>query len=219
MADYIPDSDAAFELWRAAFDRYLKDNLAALGLTAADTAAINTLQTAWQSALIGVNDAKSAYDAAVALKNSLRQQLENALRALVRQIQANPATTDEQRAGLGITVSDTTLTRKPAPTTRPVGWVETQPLQTTVHFRDIETPNSKAKPDGAHGCQLWFNIGTAPPKNLDEFDFLALDTQTPYVHMHDMEDAGKTVSYRLRWVNRRDEPGPWSDVITATVTG
>lgn len=219
MADFLPRSDEAFELWRAAFDKYLKENLSALGLTAAETAALNALQTAWQSALPAVANTKAAYDAAIALKNDLRQQLEDALRAIVQQIQSNPATTDEQRAGLGITIPDETRTRTPPPTTRPVGWVETDPLQNTINFRDITTPNSKAKPPGARGCQLWFFIGPAAPTDMEQYDFLATDSQTPYVHGLDMADVGKTVSYRLRWVNNRDEPGPWSDVITATITG
>lgn len=219
MADFLPKSDADFETWRASFDKFLKENLAALGLTAAETAALNALQTAWQSAFPAVANAKAAYDAAVALKNDLRQQLEDALRAIVRQIQSNPATTDEQRAGLGITVPDETRTRTPAPTTRPVGWVETDPLQNTMHFRDIKTPNSKAKPPGTRGCQLWFFIGPTPPTDMEQYDFLATDSQTPYIHALDMADVGKTISYRLRWVNNRDEPGPWSDLITATITG
>jgi hypothetical protein len=219
MADFIPTTDAEFEIWRVAFDDFLKNNLAALGVTAAQSTALTALQAGWSSALNGVAKAKSALEAAVALKNEARQQLVDALRELVRQIQANPATTDEQRAGLNITIPDTKHTRVPIPTTRPIGWVETQPLQTIVNFRDKETPNSKAKPPGARGCQIWFNIGTTPPTDLDQYDYLATDSQTPYTHDHDMEDVGKTVSYRLRWANTRDEPGPWSDVITATVTG
>lgn len=219
MPDYIPRSDAEFEVWHTMFDKFLKDNLSALGLTAGEVAPLDALKVAWESAFTGVKNAEAALAAAVALKNEVRRQYEDAIRALVNQIQANPATTNDQRAGLGVTIPDTTLTRSPVPTTRPVGWVETEPLRTIIHFRDIETPNSKAKPKGTRGSQIWFFIGTTPPTDMEQYDYLATDSQTPYVHGHDMEDVGKTVHYRLRWVNTREEPGPWSDVISATITG
>jgi hypothetical protein len=219
MKDYIPSSDADFEIWRITFDKYLKNNLASLGLTAGDIAALDALQTAWGNALNSLLSAKNAFEAAVALKNDVRQQLEDAIRAFVKQLQANPATTDDQRAGLGVTVPDTTRTRVPVPATRPIGWVETEPLRNTIHFRDKETPDRKAKPEGYSGCQIWYFIGPQPPTDLDQYLFLAKDTQTPYVHVFDLEDVGKTIHYRLRWVNTRDEPGPWSEIITATITG
>lgn len=219
MKDYIPDSEADFELWRISFDKYLKNNLAALGLTAGDIAALDALQTNWGNALNSFISAKAAFEAAVALKNDARQQYEDAIRAFVKQLQANPATTDDQRAGLGITIPDTTRTRTPVPATRPIGWVETEPLRNVVNFRDKETPDTKAKPKGYRGCQIWAYTGAQPPTDLDQYQFLATDTQTPYVHVFEMEDAGKTIHYRLRWVNTRDEPGPWSETIAATITG
>jgi hypothetical protein len=220
MADYIPDTDADFELWRSSFDKYLKDNLASLGLTAGNIAPLNTLQTAWESALIAAGNAKAAYDASVALKTDARRQLEDAVRALVRQLQSNPATTNEQRAGLGITVPDTKRTLTPVPTTNPIGQVDTSlPLQHTIEFRDSQTPNRKARPEGYRGCQIWHFIGAQPPASIEQYEFVATDTRSPYVLHFDVEDAGKTVHYRLRWVNTRDEPGPWSEPLTATITG
>jgi hypothetical protein len=46
----------------------------------------------------------------------------------------------------------------------------------------------------------------------------ALDTATPYVVEYTSADAGKTASYMLRWVNTRDEKGPWSQTVSATIT-
>lgn len=218
--DYIPDSDADFDLWRSAFDKYLKDNLASLGLTAGDLTALNALHTAWESALSDYLNKKALANAALALKDTAREELIAAIRALVRQLQANPSTTDQQRAGLGITIPDETRTLTPVPTTNPIGQIDTSlPLQHTIDFRDSQTPNRKAKPEGCKGCQIWYFIGAQPPASMDEYHYAATDSRTPYVLQFDMEDAGKTVHYRLRWVNTRDEPGPWSEPITATITG
>lgn len=220
MSDYIPASDADFDLFRARFDKYLKDNLAALGLTAGDITTLNTLETAWTSALADFLTKRALLDAAVQLKNTTRQQLEDVIRALSQQLQSNPATTNDQRAGLGITVPDETRSRVPAPNTSPLGQVDTdERLQHTIHFRDSKTPDSKSKPEGYRGCQIWVFIGTEAPTSLEQLHYVATDTRTPYVLEFDQQDAGKNAYYRLRWVNTRDEPGPWSELIVATITG
>ena len=67
-------------------------------------------------------------------------------------------------------------------------------------------------------------IGTPPsditgggdPKDLT---FLALDTATPYLAEYASADAGKTAYYMLRWVSTRDEKGPWSETVEATIVG
>lgn len=220
MVDYIPRSDADFDLWQTSFDKYLKDHLAAFGLVAGDLASLNALETAWAAAFTDYQSKKALLDAALALKDTTRVQLEAALRALTRQLQTNPDTTDEHRAGLGISIPDTTPTRVPTPTTNPIGQLDTSiPLQHTLHFRDSQTPDSKAKPQGYRGCQIWVYTGTQAPLDLAQFDYVATDTRTPYIIHFDMADVGKTAHYRLRWVNTRDEPGPWSEPISATITG
>src|SRR5438309_1770241 len=47
----------------------------------------------------------------------------------------------------------------------------------------------------------------------------ASHTQTPYTNTFNDVDAGKTVHYMLRWVNTRNEPGPWSETISVTISG
>jgi hypothetical protein len=49
--------------------------------------------------------------------------------------------------------------------------------------------------------------------------FVALDTRTPYVVHFDGADGGKVVTYWLRWVSTRDDRGPWSAAVAATVPG
>jgi hypothetical protein len=220
MTDYIPSSDGAFDFWRTTFDKFLKDNLAALGLVAGDITQFNSLQAAWEAALSDFLNKKALADAALVAKDTSREQLIDTIRSLVRQLQSNPATTDEQRAGLGITVPDTKPTRVSIPTTAPFGQVDTSTRwQHMIQFRNSQTPNSKAKPQGVHGCQIWVYIGSTPPTSPDQFSFIATDTRTPYLLVFDAEDAGKNAYYILRWVNSRDEPGPWSETIVATITG
>ena len=79
------------------------------------------------------------------------------------------------------------------------------------------TPKRAAKPEGVQGCQIWAHVGDTPPLDASGYAFIALDTRTPYTHEHAAEDAGKTVSYLLRWQNAKGEPGPWSSVAAAKI--
>lgn len=62
-------------------------------------------------------------------------------------------------------------------------------------------------------------IGDPAPTDPKELRFLATDTATPYVMEYDGADANKAAHYMLRWVNRKGESGPWSQTVSATITG
>ena len=62
-------------------------------------------------------------------------------------------------------------------------------------------------------------VGTTPPASESDLHFLATDTRTPYVAQFDPANAGKTAYYWLRWENNKGETGPWSALVSATVTG
>jgi hypothetical protein len=110
--------------------------------------------------------------------------------------------------------------RTGVPTTRPIVSVDTsQRLRHTINFTDETTPNSRAKPAGAMGCEIWVKVGDPAPTDPAQLRFLATDTRTPYVAQYNGEDAGKVAHYMLRWVNTKGEQGPWSQTVSATITG
>ncbi len=69
------------------------------------------------------------------------------------------------------------------------------------------------------GCQIWIKIGDPAPTDPSQLRFLDVDTSTPYKVEFQGEDAGKTAHYMLRWVNTKGEQGPWSQTVSATITG
>ena len=155
MADYIPQGDATFDTWQINYVTYFVANAAALGLDPiADVLQINNAQTAWGGSYAAHIVAQAAAVSARGLKDTDRDAFIGILRGFTGQIQANPATTDVQRAALDITIPDTTPTPVGPPTTRPVLEADTsQRLQITVAFRD-EFALDKAKPDGVIGCEI-----------------------------------------------------------------
>ena len=219
MADYLPSSDADYSAWLQNFLTAANANLANLGLVAADVTALENAASIFDTNR-GANDtAQAAAQAATAQKDAARASAEELTRTLVGRIQAHPGVTDAHRSSLGITVRSSARTAVGAPTSRPVGTIDTsQRLQHTVSFVDELTPNTRAKPDGANGCEIWVKVDGPPPTDPSELRYLATDTRSPYVAAYDGTQAGKIAHYMLRWVSTRGDVGPWSQTMSATIT-
>jgi hypothetical protein len=145
--------------------------------------------------------------------------LESADRSLVNQTQAAPATTDADREAMQLTVRDSTSTPVAAPTSHPTLSVDTsERLRHVVRFMD-SVVLKRGKPAGVFGCELWHKLGGAPPVDFRECQPLGTDTASPYLAEYEGADAGKIVHYLGRWVSTRGDHGPWSPVVSATLTG
>lgn len=219
MSDYIPRSDAEFSAWLQNFINAANANPASFGLVAADVSSLENAASQFDVTR-GANDtAQATAQAATAHKDAARTAVEDLTRSLVGRIQAHPGVTDANRSSLNITVRSSARTAVGAPTTKPVSTVDTsQRLQHTVNFVDELTPNTRAKPDGASGCEIWVKVDGPPPTDPSELRYLATDTRTPYVADYDGVHGGKTAHYMLRWVSTRGETGPWSQTVSATIT-
>ena len=198
---------------------YIAGHAVAVGLTTGQATALTNAKDAWGDDDAAQKTAETALHAATAAKNTSKANLITLARAAINIIQNNPAVTDEVRELMGLPIPDTTRTRAAVPTTKPVATIQTlEHLQHVVNWRDEATPKSKAKPKGVRGAQIHVWVGPNPPADVGQFPWVALDSATPYLMVHDAANAGKTAYYALRWENTRGETGPWSDVVSATIT-
>ena len=180
MADYIPSSDADFDAWTRNFVDNVVANAAALGLSPAQVTSLQSGQADWGVKYPASNAAQAAVNSAVQAKNDSRSGYEGMIRALANIMQSSPQVTDAQRQSLGLNVRSTTRTAAAAPTSRPVATIDTsQRLRHTINFVDELTPTSRAKPDGAQGCEIWMKVGDPAPAGPKDVHYLALDTRTP----------------------------------------
>ncbi|MFY9233632.1 MAG: hypothetical protein WAO58_04145 [Fimbriimonadaceae bacterium] len=62
-------------------------------------------------------------------------------------------------------------------------------------------------------------VGATPPAYPEDYDFARLITKTPHLEEFEPEQAGQMAHWVARWVNTRNQPGPWSDVVSAVVPG
>ncbi len=221
MPDYIPQNDAEFNLWQSNLVSITEPNLTDWGISTDDFTALQTLQSAWTTTFGKASNKQNRTSADVQAKDDAREDYEKQLRIFVAQwLASNTSVPDSERERMGLTVRSGTRTAAPVPSTSPVGTIDfSVRLQHTIHFFDEATPTTRAKPAGVHGCQIWMKIDGDPPADASELSFLATDTRTPYTRTFDGQYAGKTVYYRLRWVNTRGEAGPWSSIISAIVAG
>lgn len=220
MADYIPPTDAEFDAWQQNFATCAADNKTDLGLVAGDLTPLTAAQSAWAGSYRRARvTAQAAAQSACSAKDSARAAFEAVLRPLVARLQLSATTTDAHRAGLKITIRSKSRTAAGVPDTRPVAEIDAStPRRHVIDFRD-EGATRKAKPAGVMGAELWRSVGDAPPSDPGQCQFLALDTETPYVADFAGAQVGKRAYYYLRWVNKQGQPGPWSDVFSATVGG
>ena len=104
MPDYLPRPDNAFGRWVADFTAYSMEHGAELGLTEGEIAELQEARNAWNEAFARHHSAQEAAREATGEKEEKRAAAEQAVRKYVRVIQARPATTNQQRRGLGITI-------------------------------------------------------------------------------------------------------------------
>lgn len=219
MGDFINDaSDSELLAESQYFYGQISSAPASFGLTAAQA-------TAFDGFYNGFNDAVEAHVAAQAnakskteAKSASRVALEQSLRELLRMVKATTSVSDSQFASLGQFASSSyTPLSNP---TRPTGRVDTsQRMRHTIHFADEATPDQKRKPAGTVGCEIWAKVGGEAPSDEKECQFVTLDTATPYVYEFGGADSGKMIHYMLRWSLKDGTRSPWSETVSATVTG
>ncbi len=218
---YIPRPDADFDSWVAHYYAAAKVWWLGHGLLFAELVPLQTALFAWQAAYPAHVTAQAAAESARAAKDTARRALIQQIRPITNRIQVFPATTDADRATIGITVRQPGGGGVAAPTTRPLVAVDTsQRLRHTIRFVDESTPTRRARPRGALGAEIRMGLvdagsgGGGDPSGLT---FLALATRGAAVAEFPQEAGGKTAVYVLRWVGRGGGAGPWSEACSATV--
>jgi hypothetical protein len=222
MPDYIPAPDDEFDTYlRDQFAPYVGANFAALGLTAADNTALQDANTAWGYAWVAYTNAQAQLNSATMDKDHKRADAVTIIRRLAQTVQQNPAITDMQKAGMGITIRKTTKTPVPVPTTVPtLTRVDTSTRAILrLFFVDSTTPDSKAKPPGVQSVEIREQIGGTAPTDPNTMAFLAIETRAPYRADFEATDIGKTVYFAFRWLNTKGQPGPWSQIFNAVIPG
>lgn len=218
--DYIPDSDAELASFLDNFTTRLQADKGKFSIVDAQASEMVTANSDFQSARAAVAEAQDNLNAKMEALKQAKQNAISKTREITRQLQANPSMTDEDRAAYRITVRDRQPTRVPVPQSFPVVVIDnSKRLQQTLRYFDVNTPSSQARPQGIASAEIRRYIGATPPSGPEQFERLDESRRSPYVVQYTGADAGKTAYYMMRWVNSRGERGPWSETVSATITG
>jgi len=219
-SDPIPRKDVDFHHWLLPFAAYLAANGLGMGLKPLTLAALANGVAAWQTAYAATTNPATVTRTDVTLKNAARTALVARLRPLIRQIQADPATTNDLRTTLGLHIPGRAYTRAAVPATSPQLQLDTgQRLEHIIEIKDAASPYSKAKPAKVKGCKLYCQVGGAAPADEHGMTLLEVVTKSPYIVRFAGAQAGQIAYYRARWVNRHNEAGPLSDLVSAIIPG
>jgi len=104
MPDYLPRTDSEYDRWFVSFLEYIFKNSTNLGLLKHEVAELKAVHKIWEESLLEHHLAQASARKATEAKEKQRGYSSRVIRKYVRIIQARPATTNEQRRALGITL-------------------------------------------------------------------------------------------------------------------
>ena len=219
--NYIPRSISEFNDWQEQAVIKIQDKAEQWKIPETRMEEIVKKNVKWNNMYSRYSDRSQRSPALIREKDEEMQSYQQLLRSFFSEfIVNNSSISDADRALLGLAPRDRTISPTPIPSTQPVVQIDFSiRLQHRIAFTDSASPTSRAKPAGMHGCQIWIKLGGAAPESVKDLQFIATATRTPHTLSFNLEDAGQTVYYWLRWVNRRGQTGPWSRPVSAMVVG
>jgi hypothetical protein len=221
MADYIPSTDPEFDLWQKSLIDKIRELMPTSGIDPSKVMGLESKQSIWNTTFSKASNKQNRTAAEVQAKNDALDDYKKEIRSFVAEFLANNSRiSDSDRILMGLTVKSGTRTPAPAPTTSPLGTVDfSVRLQHTLHLSDQATPQSKAKPAGMHGCEVWSKLGGEAPKDASELSYQGVSTSNSFTITYEGKQANIMAYYWLRWVNTRGEYGPWSVTVSSIIVG
>jgi len=220
--DYIPSSEAARVAWLNHFAAWMTTYGAAHGFTPAEIAEVVAAAADAEAAYNDSITAQAASRAAVVTKQHAIADGLSLARDDVKRLQADPNTTDGDRADAGITVPDPTKTPSSPKDVHEVdspdcGLDFSRRHEITVHVGfNPHNEHQNARPSCAVGCMLQCHRGGIPEHEEDWVN-LSIVTDSPFIHSIN-EDQPIEMAYRACWIGKKMNLGPYGDPAVCTVS-
>ena len=217
--DYLPTRIADLIEWMNAFFANIAAFGQSVGLSEQAVTDFGTTLTRAREAVALASDPATRTRPIVERQQDDLDTLRRSTRGLVRQIQAHPQTTDEQRRTLGITVPDRNSTPKPAPSEEPVV-VVTRAVRRTVAIKMRREDGRRGKAPGCIGMNVYYAVGEIVPTTIGGWTHVGQCTRTDYaITLPDDVPAGATVWVTANYYNGKGETGPLADAISTNLPG
>jgi hypothetical protein len=218
--DYIPTRESVFHPWAKNLVSVSSGNYSRWQIPNTDVSNLSTSFTTYDAKYQTALNPATRTKPAVQAKNDAKKTFTGVLRKFTRRyLLYNPLVTNDDRDLLRLPIPDLTPTPVPPPKTWPNGTVDTSVHQRhTVHVTDsVEVHPHGGLPSDAHGFETWCKVGGTMPASDEEFTYVNFSTTSSLTVNYPLDKVGQTVWYRFRWVNERNQPGPWSETVSAVI--
>ncbi|HET9824180.1 MAG TPA: hypothetical protein VFP87_02535 [Chitinophagaceae bacterium] len=231
--DYIPAKEEQFQEWQQNFLSVLIASYKKWQIPTEELNYLNELQRSWNEyyAIASKAFKETRTCSQVHDKIQARKILTGAIRLFVsRWISRNPCITDQERTILRVTVRENTHKRPPVPSTKPVCLKisHIDHLQLVLDVRDERSKEFRRLPEKVKELEVWGVLGDQRTDSLitsnrqlngyTSFNFVGGFTNHRATINFEEGSSGNSFSFRMRWLNSRKEPGPWSDVYSTFIT-
>lgn len=187
------------------------------GIPAGEITTGTALQLLWIPGYSAVIDPATKTKATVNTKNAIRKKYELWMRPFVqRYLMLNTALDDGERIAMGLRPRETGRSVIPPPeTTVQLDLVAGHGNTVKVIFRqeaDGDGNTRRGKPDGVNNCEFAYKVDAPAPVSPDDCVVGKIASRSPLVISFEPEQAGKRLYVFARWLNAKDEAGPWTPV-------
>jgi hypothetical protein len=156
--------------------------------------------------------------ATVKAKNDARKVAEKASRGFIKaNLTNNRKLTDADREKIGLPVHDTNPTPAPDIVSRPEIEIRFHNLQEHVLVVHDSATGSAARPAHAIGFEIWRKVGEPAPAIDSDWLLVVQALHSPHTLHYTQAESNLRAYYRVRWVNSRGVPGPWSETQSAII--
>ncbi|MFT3787563.1 MAG: hypothetical protein QM770_15590 [Tepidisphaeraceae bacterium] len=215
----FPASDAGLLTWANHFQGLIAAGPTSYALTTAQSTALTTACTAYQTAL-NACEKTVRNEAAVITKNDARRDLKVLVRQLVGAINSSTTVTDAQKTTLGLTLRTTPMP-VPAPSLAPVVEVASVNAWTVnLRLRAAGSSTSRGKPAGVSGASVFSYVGATPPDEIADWKFEGNTGKSKFDVVFPTTNPGGTkVWLTAFWFNNRKQSGPACAPISTLLQG
>jgi hypothetical protein len=217
-SNFIPGGDAPFNVWQGVLVVGLTARATKLGIPAEEMARVLASQDRWNKGFEAASNPATRTKGAIREKQEAREDFEAELRKVIKAyITYNPAVTDQERDDMGLPVHDSKPSPAPAIGSRPELEVHFPQIQQhSLTVRDSEL-DGRAMPAHAVGFEVWRKVGDPAPAQESDWLLVVQAPHSPCLLTYGEQESGVRIYYRVRWVNTRGVPGPWSETVSAVV--
>ena len=206
---YLPGTDSGLISWGRNAQRLMSQEYERLGLTSGAVSEAGAMYEAFARGYRLVNGADTDTSDARITMAVAREQWVKAVRRLVRVVQANEGTTDQDRTNLGITLPSGRRGPLPRPMEAPL--LTVRGVRGRRFFLTLGKAEGSGcgRPPGVEGAVLFVAEGEAMPDEVSDYRVYGMTTRLrSEVVLGEEVERNTKVWLAAAWTNPRGQPGP-----------